>query len=457
MLQQLIDNSLPSYARTYLEKYLLNGWQVETAEKKKYNNIVVIPAIKEHENIIRLLHSLTENDPIYFKDTLFLFVINNPKNSDVEIKRENQLTIEYLRSIINKNNDDLLSQKIYNSGLSIGIVDASSGGYELPEKDAGVGLARKIGMDLSLTLFDYNNNFKKIIICLDADCTVEKNYLKVIVDSFNKKNLKAACINYQHLLPERVEEKFAIVCYEIFLRYYVVGLKYAKSPYAFQTIGSTMVCDSESYCKAGGMNKRKAAEDFYFLQKLAKITDIHEIKDTTVYPSSRASWRVPFGTGQRINRFLSNLKTYSASSEYLLYDPRCFDILKQWLEIFNSSKIENEEYYIIEAEKIHQRLKEFLLMNSFDISWKKILLNSKNEEQIRKQKQIWFDGFRTMKLIHYLRDTDFPPINMFDAVEQLLIMSGFKNDFAALRPKGMNESVPSLETQLKYLEGLRRF
>lgn len=440
-----MNNDLPSFVKFYLNKYSLKEWNIELAEKKKFNNIVVIPAIKEYENIIRLLHSLTENDPAYFNETLFLFVINNSKNSDAEIKNDNQLTLEYLRRIVRENYTDLLSKKILSSGLNIGIIDASSDGNELPDKDAGVGLARKIGMDLALTIFDYNNNFKKILICLDADCTVEKNYLTEIVDRFNKKNLKAGYVNFEHQLPEDEREKLAIICYEIFLRYYVAGLKYAESPYAFYTIGSTMICDAESYCKVGGMNKRKAAEDFYFLEKLAKLTSIHEIKSTTVHPSSRGSRRVPFGTGQRINRFLSNLQ-----NEYLLYDPKCFEVLKQWLNVFNENKIEDEKYYLLEAEKIHMRLKEFLLMNSFADSWKNILSNSKNEEQIQKQKYLWFDGFRTMKLIHYLRDTEFPQINMFDAIDKLLTMYEIKIHFVR------NDFIPPIETQLEYLNLLRK-
>ena len=97
----------------------------------------------------------------------------------------------------------------------------------------------------------------------------------------------------------------------------MLGLIYAKSPYAYHSIGSTMVCDADSYIKVQGMNKRKAAEVFYFLEKLSKITTIRKIGGTTVLPSSRGSWRVPFGTGQRVNRFLDNVQ-----DEYILYSPK---------------------------------------------------------------------------------------------------------------------------------------
>ena len=148
----------------------------------------------------------------------------------------------------------------------------------MDDKNGGVGLARKIGMDIALTKFDYNSSIKRILICTDADCVVDTNYLSEISKEFNQNNYEAAVVNFAHDISGNDEETKAIICYEIFLRYYVFGLSFAKSDYAFHTIGSTMICTPEAYVKVEGMNKRKAAEDFYFLEKLAKIYPIGEIK-----------------------------------------------------------------------------------------------------------------------------------------------------------------------------------
>ena len=118
----------------------------------------------------------------------------------------------------------------------------------------------------------------------------------------------------------------AICCYEIFLRAYVMGLSFAGSPYAFHAIGSTMACTAQAYVDVRGMNRRTAAEDFHFLNKLAKIGSIGVIETTTVFPSPRPSKRVPFGTGQRVLRFMTG-----GTDEYRLYDPRIFEILREWL------------------------------------------------------------------------------------------------------------------------------
>ncbi len=444
-MERTVEKKLPAFVSAYLKKYCLDGWQLEVGKPRNFDNIVVIPAIQEYQNILRLLDSLADNNSEYFDDTLFLFVINNSKAVNDEIKSDNLQTINFLRKIIAKEtSNDKLIGKVIEKRLNIGFVDASTEGKELPEKDAGVGLARKIGMDIALNYFDYSSPSKKIIICLDADCIVESDYLTAIANTFKRENMRAAYVKYAHLIPDDENEKLAIICYEIFLRYFLLGLQYANSPFAFPSIGSTIVCDAESYCKVGGMNKRKAAEDFYFLEKLAKITKIFKISGTTVHPSSRGSWRVPFGTGQRVNRYLS--KTHE---EYLLYDPKSFSILKDWLEIFNSPINTDEKYFLNEAGKIHPQLKIFLEMNSFEESWNKVMKNAKSEGQIQRQKLMWFDGFRTLKLVHYLRDTAFPQINMFDALDEIFRL--IKYD----KPIKRNESMPPFDVQIQYLNILR--
>ena len=59
----------------------------------------------------------------------------------------------------------------------------------MDEKNGGVGLARKIGMDLALTLFDYNSENQNLLVCLDGDCTVESNYISTIRNYFNQNDI----------------------------------------------------------------------------------------------------------------------------------------------------------------------------------------------------------------------------------------------------------------------------
>ncbi len=416
---------MPSYpelveAYLYLKRQSPNPWKLEWIEKRGINNVIVVPAIAEFENMETLLTSLVNNKPDYFSSTLVIFVINNKSVVNKEVKESNTKSLRLLRSIIQqKDIDNSIIRKARDSGLSIALIDASSKGKELSQKASGVGFARKIGLDFTLIAFDYSIKKKKIMIWLDADCKVDEDYLCKVVDEFNNKNLSAATINFSHDVSGTGELTKAIIPYEIFLRYYVLGLKYAKSPYAFHTIGSTIAVDHNAYIKAGGMNKKKAAEDFYFLQKVAKNYEIKKIISTTVYPSSRHSWRVPFGTGRSVTRILSNTR-----NEFLLYDPVVFDVLKNWLKIFNDNNINDTKHLVNEAGKISQELKTFLLQRKFPEQWDRILKNSKNSKQLQYQKQNWFDGYKTLKLIHHLRDSVYPVINMFEAVDKLFLNIG---------------------------------
>jgi len=156
---------------------------------------------------------------------------------------------------------------------------------------------------------------------------------------------------------------------------------------------------------------------------------------------------VPFGTGQSVTRFLSKIR-----DEYLLFDPDVFGILKEWLEIYNSDAISDPQDVLNQAKEIHTELYNFLLQNNYLKQWEKILSNTKSGKQLSHQRKIWFDGFKTLKLIHHLRDTAFPEINMFDALNMLFIKLGINNSIIR-----NGKEVPELDIQKEYLDLLRNF
>src|SRR6202008_222876 len=68
----------------------------------------------------------------------------------------------------------------------------------LPDKDSGVGLARKIGMDEAVRGF-YEINFDGMIVCLDADCTVSKNYLIELEKiAAEPESYNTICLYFEH-------------------------------------------------------------------------------------------------------------------------------------------------------------------------------------------------------------------------------------------------------------------
>lgn len=410
----------------YLQKYSATGhWKMVAGNTENISQVVVIPAYAEKDMLFSTLASLALNAPSSLDYSFILCVVNNKKNSPSEVKENNQLTLDYLQALvksrslnqlnINRQMNELL-HIIADSGLRLGYINASAAGYEIPDNYGGVGMARKIGMDTALKLLLTESVSEKPILSLDADTLVQQNYLSAINNYFKDK-VKTAVVAYEHQEPVEDEGRAAIYCYEIFLRYWKLGLEYAQSPFAFHSIGSTIICSTDAYLAVRGMNRREAGEDFYFLNKLAKVGNIDYIRNTCVYPSARSSLRVPFGTGKRIHRFLNH-----QCEEYILPDPRIFRILGEWLQFMKRPFNYSAEYVMENAESIHPRLASFLTGWNFGQTWNKISRNSKNERNLINQFQSWFDGFKTLKLINFLSRECFPPVNMFAALKLLLKM-----------------------------------
>ncbi len=320
------------------QEYLLKRAGLETrplvsGSCENVDQVVVIPSLAEKENLFKTLDSLARNPLDDLQRTLVICVVNNRASHPFPDIENNSKTLSILDaahhslSSFDKLCEQTPSELVdaLERGLRLAYIDASSAGCELSGK-SGVGTARKIGLDWGLSILDASHADPGVLLSLDADTWVDSNYLHAARACFSRPDAWAAVIPFAHRLEGSPTEIAAIVCYEIFLRYHVMGLAYARSPYAFHSIGSAMACTVDAYVAVSGMNQRQAGEDFYFLQQLAKTGRVDTIRGTAVYPSPRPSHRVPFGTGQRVRRFLD-----ASQDEYLLYDPRCYAVLKAWL------------------------------------------------------------------------------------------------------------------------------
>ena len=289
--------------------------------------IIVIPCHNE-PNLTDTLESLLTCTNTTNLVEVIVVVNEKLENDDHELHKQNLQTISDF---------DQWKLDLKESHITFHLIEA----LDLPKKTAGVGLARKIGMDEALRRFvsiDVNGT----IACLDADCRVSKNYLVAIEEDFNQSNAGLGEMHYEHPFQHENDEglKKGIINYELFLRYYVEGLKFAGFPNAIQTIGSCMLVKASTYAKHGGMNKRKAGEDFYFLHKIIPHEVFKEVKTATVYPSCRVSDRVPFGTGKAQQDWLDQ-----EEQEYLTYDPKVFSELKAHSKpIQNFSQIVDLKY-----------------------------------------------------------------------------------------------------------------
>jgi hypothetical protein len=377
---------VPPQVKKYLESRAINGpWTITGSERGDFDGAVVIPALAESDHLFATLQSLAQNPSGNLSGFLILVVVNHRQDAPLSDKSDNEDTLQRLAA-----GDPSLR------GLHLAWVDAASKGLELPAKGGGVGLARKIGFDLSLPRLRYGPS-APLLISLDADTFVRPDYLAALIGHFQVTKVPGAVIPFCHRPGSSPDQDLAIRRYELFLRVYVLGLCRAGSPYAFHTVGSAMACFAESYCRMGGMNLRAAGEDFYFLQHLAKTGGISRVKGTVVYPSARASHRVPFGTGRSMSRLLGK-----EEGAVLFYQKDCFQILGEWLALIAQNLQSGGEEIRARSEKISSHLGEYLDSIAFITVWDKLRKNFPNPSNRKAGFHGWFDGLKTMKLIHHL-------------------------------------------------------
>jgi hypothetical protein len=173
---------------------------------------------------------------------------------------------------------------------------------------------------------------------------------------------------------------------------------------------------ADVYAKSGGMNRRKAGEDFYFLHKVAPLGELMEIKETTVYPSARISNRVPFGTG----RAQAEWKRKN-EEKYYVYNNLIFNDLKSFVSSINViTKVGDRLGYFQWFATQPEAVKAFLLQENFEGKLERIQKNTSSLLTFQKRFYVWFDGFKVLKFVHFARDHFYPNVLIEEASQQLL-------------------------------------
>jgi hypothetical protein len=401
---------LPDRVSKYLGSRGVTGpWRIKGPDAGDFIGAVVIPSLAESNSLFSTLRSLARNPPELLSRFLVLVVVNHRADSPSEDKDDNFLTLRRL------------SQATASlAPMRLAWVDAASQGSELPAKGGGVGLARKIGFDLALTVLAFEH-CDPLLVALDADTLVEPDYLPSLVSHFKTEMAGGAVIPFCHQEGISPRHDRAIRRYELFLRCYVLGLSQADSPYAFHTVGSAMACTAEAYVKAGGMNARVAGEDFYFLQQLQRTSGVAPVKGTVVYPSGRASHRVPFGTGRSVGRLLSE-----EEAAVLFYQPECYRILGEWLALVTEQSDNSGEELQARSMSISRDLRSYLCQVRFPDVWERLRRTCPDRLKLIEAFHGWFDGLKTMKLIHHLSAEAFPRSQPEQAVPRLFQWAGLE-------------------------------
>ena len=367
------------YIYNYLRKKSAHNYGAthKKNKNKKYIFTINIPCYNEFEYLFDTLDSIDKQDKKILKKTLVTIVVNNANNDSDLIKKNNYNTYKLL--ITKKYNFDFI------------VIDCFSKKYALNEKKAGVGYARKIGLDYSLNHIVDN---KSILCLLDADTIIDKNYLSTIKANFNQ-NMNVAVINFKHQKSNNPIIEEGIRKYESTIKKIAKKIDNTGSPYGYVSMGSTIVCNAKSYIACGGMNTKKATEDFYFLQALAKYRKIHKIEEMLVFPSSRNENRVYLGTGFRMDEYVKNkkFKNLEFSNESYIQISKLIKIIDE-----NWNK-DSECIFDLIKKKLNQKCINFLVDKNIQEILNKFKKNAKNKNQFILFFHQWFDALSIMKLL----------------------------------------------------------
>lgn len=387
------------FAEHYIQKNVVYSPFISEPPLPSLAVIVMIPCLNEPE-IIKTLESLWSCSPI--ESTCEVIVaINNSESSSFEVKDFNRQTLR-----------KLIEWKAQNDRPKFTLYPIYAD--TIPSKFAGAGMARKIGMDEAIRRFNQINNPSGIIVSLDADCLVSENYMEVIEQKFQDKNCFAATINFSHRIDDLTDEKqkTGIRLYEDYLHYYKKALDYSGFPDSIYTIGSAFAVKAEAYVKQGGMNRRQAGEDFYFLNKLTKLGQVKEITETTVFPSGRVSDRVPFGTGAAMSKWMNAdgdlTKTYNFAA---------FRAIKSLFDRVDSLFRANPEE--IKNLPLPESILEYLSTIDFSAKVLEINKNSSSLISFRKRFFQFFDAFVIMRFLNIAHQNHYKRQNLEEAIAQL--------------------------------------
>ena len=345
-------------------------------QKKTYKYFIIIPSFSEKLYIKKTLESISQQEKNLLDHTLIIIVINNSINDNNQIKENNYQTYKSV------------SKREYS--FEVIIIDCFSKEHAFSDKKSGVGMARKIGHDYCINYSHANSLF----FSLDADTIIHHNYLKKIIKQFNTKKFSSAVINFKHQTNNNPLIQKSINKYEKLLKKIAYNIRLTGSPYGFVSMGSTIVCTMKAYISVGGMPAKRATEDFYFLQKLAKYDQVHCIKSILVYPSSRAEQRVHLGTGYR----MSNLKNKNLFTD-LSINSNAYSDLKNFFNIIEKKWNCDIKEIISSSDKKNSKLHAYLKSIKFSMAFKRIQKNSSNQKQLVNQFHIWFDNFKIYKFL----------------------------------------------------------
>jgi hypothetical protein len=391
----------------YLQRHIEQDLPAAPLRQQPWRHVVVIPAYGESAEFIQRL----SNWQAVADDVLFILVLNRP---DADPAADaNDAVREAVAALGTPGADGGSSPLIrLNAQAHLYMLDLDKLVGPLPSAQ-GVGLARKFGCDLALHWISQGAIASQWIGSTDADATLPPDYFTQRVELAGGE--VAAIYPFWHTPGPDPACNAATALYELRLHHYVLGLEFAGSPFAHHSLGSCLAVKADAYAQVRGFPKRSGGEDFYLLNKLAKLGPIASLKGECIQLQSRYSRRAPFGTGPAVAKISADPQPEQLP---LFYHPACFEALRALLAAIPSlreatdpglpGRLDNHP----EIQRLHPALAQACSETIVGMGLEQALAHcrrqGKSQGQFLRQFHQWFDGFRTLKFIHGVRDCGSP-------------------------------------------------
>jgi hypothetical protein len=268
-------------------------------------------------------------------------------------------------------------------------------------------------MDIAASLINQGVVSSNWLFTTDADAELPRNYFNIETAGTDA----AFVYPFEHVAQPGL--KLPMQLYELSMLYYVAGLLWANSPYAYPTIGSTISCSLDRYAAVRGFPKRNTGEDFYLLNKLRKTGKVSLGDGDPIIISGRFSDRVPIGTGQAI-RTIHELD--SPIEVFTLEHPRCFSQLKRFLDWMDGVSDTQPDQLSTGDLNTDGYLQQIGLIGHYEHKRQQ----SPTPAVMRKHLDDWFDGLKTRQFIHHFRDQRFGRVTLAE-LESTPFMSNVKD------------------------------
>jgi glycosyltransferase involved in cell wall biosynthesis len=388
----------------FASRYLEKNNTLSLIEKPPHPDtgiIIVIPCLSEPD-VTQTLDSVKQCEaPLCRAEIIIL--INHSRNAPEKVKSMNELCKSNIQSWILRNSGERFDFFVV-------------GPVELPQKWAGAGLARKKGMDEALRRFNLIQKPEGIIVSLDADTLVERNYLREIENHFRENAQDVgATISFKHQTDGLSDRHLqGILLYEKYMKYFRDALAFTGYPYPMFTVGSAFAVKSDAYVRRGGMNRRKAGEEFYFLQHLVEFGKVGEINTTAVHPSARLSDRVPFGTGPVLRKWMSGEKDLTMS-----YNIKAFIDLKQFFDVKDQLFNISPEDYRFFPDQLPEAVGSFLKKDNFLMQINDLNSNCSSLSTFRTRFFQKFNAFKILKFLNFAHEYFYEEADLKEQINNL--------------------------------------